>query len=35
MAKSTRKDDFYPCTVFSTKVLLRDGRHHAKREFRQ
>ena len=33
MVKSTPKGEFYPCAVFSTKVLLKDGRH-AKREFR-
>ena len=25
MAKSTRKGEFHPCTVFSTKALLGDG----------
>ena len=33
MTKSTRKVEFNISAVFSTKALLRDGRH-AKREFR-
>ena len=27
MAKSTRKNEFYSCSVFSTRALLRDGCH--------
>ena len=31
-AKSTRKNEFHPCAVFSARALLRHGRH-TKRDF--
>ena len=32
MAKSMRKSEFHPCTVFSTRTLLRGGQN-TKRQF--